>query len=240
MLKAGWILKSILCLCQQVRITWKVRYPRVLVTLGRFPGTFSTMFPYNPVHTKSTITTYETFILKVVSGSCEACCCWLVAVCWARCCRDCVCLYECVSQSLCSISLMSSLDLMKEQCFTSGTRSSASLTRRFIKKRRVAPGTQQDADSDRQLCRWTKLHREFWHCPVVIQMLPEIGFVSVVESGWFSHTSSSLWLHSHDGNHCVVIFKSTFSQFYLSAKSQHTLSQGTLHSWVKTLYIIKL
>ncbi|XP_034447306.1 receptor-type guanylate cyclase gcy-19 isoform X2 [Hippoglossus hippoglossus] len=48
---------------------------------------------------------------------------------------------------------MSSLDLMKEQCFTSGTRSSASLTRRFIKKRRVAPGTQQDADSDRQLCR---------------------------------------------------------------------------------------
>ncbi|KAG7224295.1 hypothetical protein INR49_000538, partial [Caranx melampygus] len=48
---------------------------------------------------------------------------------------------------------MSSLDLMKKECFTSGTRSSASLKRRFIKKRRVAPGPQQDADSECQLCR---------------------------------------------------------------------------------------
>uniref|UniRef100_A0A3B4T9I1 guanylate cyclase n=1 Tax=Seriola dumerili TaxID=41447 RepID=A0A3B4T9I1_SERDU len=48
---------------------------------------------------------------------------------------------------------MSSLDLMKKECFASGTRSSASFKRRFIKKRRVAPGGQQDADSDCQLCR---------------------------------------------------------------------------------------
>ncbi|XP_067447343.1 uncharacterized protein [Thunnus thynnus] len=47
---------------------------------------------------------------------------------------------------------MSSLDLMKKECFTSGTLSSASLKRRFIKKR-VAPGAQQDADSDCRLCR---------------------------------------------------------------------------------------
>ncbi|KAM7411030.1 hypothetical protein PAMA_021149 [Pampus argenteus] len=48
---------------------------------------------------------------------------------------------------------MSSLDLMKKECFTSGTLSSASFKRRLIKKRRVAPGLQQDADSDCQLCR---------------------------------------------------------------------------------------
>nr|XP_020481244.1 receptor-type guanylate cyclase daf-11-like [Monopterus albus] len=48
---------------------------------------------------------------------------------------------------------MSSLDLMKKECFASGTLSSASLKRRFIKKRRVAPWAQQDADPDRQLCR---------------------------------------------------------------------------------------
>ncbi|XP_026187423.1 uncharacterized protein LOC113145200 [Mastacembelus armatus] len=48
---------------------------------------------------------------------------------------------------------MSSLDLMKKECFASGTLSSASLKRRFIKKRRVAPWPQQDADSDCQLCR---------------------------------------------------------------------------------------
>ncbi|XP_045912767.1 uncharacterized protein LOC123975365 isoform X1 [Micropterus dolomieu] len=48
---------------------------------------------------------------------------------------------------------MSSLDLMKKECLAAGTLSSASLKRRFIKKRRVAPGGQQDADSDCQLCR---------------------------------------------------------------------------------------
>ncbi|KAL7399426.1 hypothetical protein ABVT39_024136 [Epinephelus coioides] len=48
---------------------------------------------------------------------------------------------------------MSSLDLMKKECFASGTLSSASLKRRFIRKRRVAPGAQQDGDSDCQLCR---------------------------------------------------------------------------------------
>uniref|UniRef100_A0A4W6E8B8 guanylate cyclase n=1 Tax=Lates calcarifer TaxID=8187 RepID=A0A4W6E8B8_LATCA len=48
---------------------------------------------------------------------------------------------------------MSSLDLMKKECFTSGTSSSASLKRRFIKKRRIAPRAQDDADSDCQLCR---------------------------------------------------------------------------------------
>ncbi|KAM7405448.1 hypothetical protein PAMP_012710 [Pampus punctatissimus] len=48
---------------------------------------------------------------------------------------------------------MSSLDLMKKECFTSGTLSSASFKRRLIKKRRVAPGLQQDADSECQLCR---------------------------------------------------------------------------------------
>ncbi|XP_049919742.1 atrial natriuretic peptide receptor 1 [Epinephelus moara] len=42
---------------------------------------------------------------------------------------------------------------MKKECFASGTLSSASLKRRFIRKRRVAPGAQQDADSDCQLCR---------------------------------------------------------------------------------------
>ncbi|XP_071331220.1 guanylyl cyclase C-like isoform X2 [Trachinotus anak] len=48
---------------------------------------------------------------------------------------------------------MSSLDLMKKECLASGTRPSASLKRSFIKKRRVAPGAQQDADGDCQLCR---------------------------------------------------------------------------------------
>uniref|UniRef100_A0A8C4HRZ6 guanylate cyclase n=1 Tax=Dicentrarchus labrax TaxID=13489 RepID=A0A8C4HRZ6_DICLA len=48
---------------------------------------------------------------------------------------------------------MSSLDLMKKECLASGTLSSASLKRRFIKKRRVAPRAQQDADSDCPLCR---------------------------------------------------------------------------------------
>nr|XP_046254058.1 uncharacterized protein LOC124063934 [Scatophagus argus] len=48
---------------------------------------------------------------------------------------------------------MSSLDLMKKECFASGTLSSASLKRRFIKKRRVAPRAQRDAGGDCQLCR---------------------------------------------------------------------------------------
>ncbi|XP_039460634.1 guanylate cyclase soluble subunit beta-2 [Oreochromis aureus] len=52
-----------------------------------------------------------------------------------------------------STSLMTSLDLMKKQCFASGTLSSASLKRRFIKKSRVAPGRQHDAGSECQLCR---------------------------------------------------------------------------------------
>lgn len=62
---------------------------------------------------------------------------------------------------------MSSLDLMKKECFASGTLSSASFKRRFIKKRRVAPWAQQDAGSDCQLCRWdthkVSIHRvELW------------------------------------------------------------------------------
>ncbi|XP_041655601.1 receptor-type guanylate cyclase gcy-18 [Cheilinus undulatus] len=48
---------------------------------------------------------------------------------------------------------MSSLDLMKKDCLASGTLSSASFKRRFIKKSRVAPGGQQDAEGDCQLCR---------------------------------------------------------------------------------------
>ncbi|KAE8293080.1 Atrial natriuretic peptide receptor 1 [Larimichthys crocea] len=48
---------------------------------------------------------------------------------------------------------MSSLDLMKTECLASGTLSSASIKRRLINKRRVAPRAQQDADSDCQLCR---------------------------------------------------------------------------------------
>ncbi|XP_039859630.1 uncharacterized protein LOC120716243 [Simochromis diagramma] len=48
---------------------------------------------------------------------------------------------------------MTSLDLMKKQCFASGTLSSASLKRRFIKNSRVAPGRQHDAGSECQLCR---------------------------------------------------------------------------------------
>ncbi|XP_054868650.1 uncharacterized protein LOC118470921 [Amphiprion ocellaris] len=50
---------------------------------------------------------------------------------------------------------MSSLDLMKKECFASGTLSSASFKRRFIKKGRVAPKARQDADSDCQLCRYS-------------------------------------------------------------------------------------
>ncbi|XP_058499378.1 guanylate cyclase soluble subunit beta-2 isoform X1 [Solea solea] len=53
----------------------------------------------------------------------------------------------------CSASLMSSLDLMKKQCLASGTRSSAHLKRRLVRRSRVAPWTQQDSDSECQLCR---------------------------------------------------------------------------------------
>ncbi|XP_036958778.1 soluble guanylate cyclase gcy-37 isoform X1 [Acanthopagrus latus] len=42
---------------------------------------------------------------------------------------------------------------MKKECLASGTLSSASLKRRFIKRRRVAPRAQQDAGSDCRLCR---------------------------------------------------------------------------------------
>ncbi|TMS16677.1 Atrial natriuretic peptide receptor 1, partial [Larimichthys crocea] len=42
---------------------------------------------------------------------------------------------------------------MKTECLASGTLSSASIKRRLINKRRVAPRAQQDADSDCQLCR---------------------------------------------------------------------------------------
>ncbi|KAK2850797.1 hypothetical protein Q5P01_007073 [Channa striata] len=53
---------------------------------------------------------------------------------------------------------MSALDLMKKECLASGTLSSASLTRRLLKKRsRVAPWAQQDADGDCQLCRCPRL-----------------------------------------------------------------------------------
>ncbi|XP_029013205.1 uncharacterized protein LOC114859315 [Betta splendens] len=48
---------------------------------------------------------------------------------------------------------MSALGLMKKQCLASGTLSSASLKRRWIKKSRVAPWAQQDAHGDCQLCR---------------------------------------------------------------------------------------
>lgn len=52
-----------------------------------------------------------------------------------------------------SPALMPSQNLMKKECFTSGTVSSASFRRRFIRKRRVAPGGQHDAATDCQLCR---------------------------------------------------------------------------------------
>ncbi|AWP09399.1 putative soluble guanylate cyclase gcy-31-like [Scophthalmus maximus] len=45
---------------------------------------------------------------------------------------------------------------LTQQCLASGPRSSAALKGRFARRRRVAPGAQQqqqDADSDRQLCR---------------------------------------------------------------------------------------
>ncbi|KAK5863064.1 hypothetical protein PBY51_000122 [Eleginops maclovinus] len=48
---------------------------------------------------------------------------------------------------------------MKKECLRSGTLSSASLKRRFLKKRRVAPRAQQDADRDCQLCRCSILSR---------------------------------------------------------------------------------
>ncbi|CAJ1055226.1 receptor-type guanylate cyclase daf-11-like isoform X1 [Xyrichtys novacula] len=48
---------------------------------------------------------------------------------------------------------MSSVDLMKKECLASGTLSSASFQRRFIKKSRVAPRGLQDAEGDCQLCR---------------------------------------------------------------------------------------
>ncbi|XP_074537099.1 uncharacterized protein LOC141798986 [Halichoeres trimaculatus] len=42
---------------------------------------------------------------------------------------------------------------MKKECLASGTLSSASFRRRFIKKSRVAPGGPQDVEGDCQLCR---------------------------------------------------------------------------------------
>ncbi|XP_034551360.1 receptor-type guanylate cyclase daf-11-like isoform X1 [Notolabrus celidotus] len=48
---------------------------------------------------------------------------------------------------------MSSLDLMTKECLASGTLSSASFKRRFLKKSRVAPGGLQDAEGDCELCR---------------------------------------------------------------------------------------
>ncbi|XP_051913279.1 uncharacterized protein LOC127595660 [Hippocampus zosterae] len=49
---------------------------------------------------------------------------------------------------------MSTLELMKRDCFASGTLSSASLKRRFIKKGRVAPSANcKDVNTDCHLCR---------------------------------------------------------------------------------------
>ncbi|XP_019746205.1 guanylate cyclase soluble subunit beta-2 [Hippocampus comes] len=49
---------------------------------------------------------------------------------------------------------MSTLELMKKDCFASGTLSSASLKRRFIKKGRVAPRANcKDVNTDCHLCR---------------------------------------------------------------------------------------
>ncbi|XP_061648195.1 uncharacterized protein LOC133486672 isoform X2 [Phyllopteryx taeniolatus] len=49
---------------------------------------------------------------------------------------------------------MSTLELMKKQCFTSGTLSSASLKKRFIRRGRVAPkANSKDVNTDCHLCR---------------------------------------------------------------------------------------
>ncbi|XP_037628800.1 uncharacterized protein LOC119489895 isoform X1 [Sebastes umbrosus] len=97
---------------------------------------------------------------------------------------------------------MSSLDLMTKECFTSGTLSSASLKTRFIKKRRVAPRAQQDADSDCQLCRCSifslsgssrTVRRILTAC--VLSFLALVGSVSIDLSSNFDllHTTEAAY-----------------------------------------------
>ncbi|XP_054654293.1 uncharacterized protein LOC129193739 [Dunckerocampus dactyliophorus] len=55
---------------------------------------------------------------------------------------------------------MSTLELMKKDCFASRTLSSASLKRRFIRKRRVAPrANSKDVNTECQLCRCSILSK---------------------------------------------------------------------------------
>ncbi|CAK6968730.1 adenylate cyclase type 9 isoform X1 [Scomber scombrus] len=97
---------------------------------------------------------------------------------------------------------MSSLDLMKKECFTSGTLSSTSFKRGFIKKKRVAPGTQQDVDSDCWLCRCSifslsgssrTVHRILTAC--LLSFLALLGSVSVDLSSNFDllHTTEAAY-----------------------------------------------
>ncbi|KAK9515868.1 hypothetical protein VZT92_026470 [Zoarces viviparus] len=97
---------------------------------------------------------------------------------------------------------MSSLDLMTKECLASGTLSPASLQRRFIKKRRVAPWAQQDADSDCQLCRCSifslsgrsrSVRRILTAC--ILSFLALLGSVSIDLSSSFDllHTTEAAY-----------------------------------------------
>ncbi|KAI4823766.1 hypothetical protein KUCAC02_012335 [Chaenocephalus aceratus] len=97
---------------------------------------------------------------------------------------------------------MSSLALMKKECLRSGTLSSASLKRRFLKKRRVAPGAQQDADRDCQLCRCSIFSRSGGSRTVrriltacVLSFLVLLGSVSMDLSSKFDllHTTEAAY-----------------------------------------------
>ncbi|KAK5894112.1 hypothetical protein CesoFtcFv8_010835 [Champsocephalus esox] len=97
---------------------------------------------------------------------------------------------------------MSSLALMKKECLRSGTLSSASLKGRFLKKRRVAPGAQQDADRDCQLCRCSIFSRSGGSRTVrriltacVLSFLVLLGSVSMDLSSKFDllHTTEAAY-----------------------------------------------
>ncbi|XP_037334922.2 uncharacterized protein LOC119222402 [Pungitius pungitius] len=101
-----------------------------------------------------------------------------------------------------SSSRTSPLDLMTRECLASGTLSSASLKTKFIKKRRVAPWVQHDADSDSQLCRFStfcmsgssrSVRRILTAC--ILSFLALLGSVSIDLSSNFDllHTTEAAY-----------------------------------------------
>ncbi|XP_072304627.1 uncharacterized protein [Eucyclogobius newberryi] len=91
------------------------------------------------------------------------------------------------------------VDLMKKECFASGTLSSASLKRRFIRRRRVAPGPRARADSRDTLCR-CPLVAACGHSPTVQRLLLAcllslLALLGAVSSDLMTHMEL---LHSTD------------------------------------------